>query len=66
MLVRTLQNDTVDLVCWRHLGQTDGVVEATLQLNPGLAQRGPILPAGVQITLATPQPSVKPMVQLWT
>ena len=66
MQVRTLQHDTIDMVCWRHLGQTQGVVEATLQLNPGLAQRGPFLPAGLQVTLAPPQPAVKQMVQLWT
>ena len=35
MQVRTHQNDTVDALCWRHLGKTESVVEATLELNPG-------------------------------
>lgn len=33
MLVRAQQNDTLDLLCWRHLGTTAGVVEAALELN---------------------------------
>ncbi|WP_439587641.1 tail protein X [Hydrogenophaga sp.] len=53
MQVRTLQGDTVDLLCHRHLGiTTGGVVESTLALNPGLADAGPILPAGHLVTLA--------------
>ena len=51
MQVRTGQNDTLDLLCWRHLGITAGVVEAALQLNPGLAGHGPILPQGILVTL---------------
>ena len=33
MLVRAQQHDTLDLLCWRHLGTTAGVVEAALELN---------------------------------
>ncbi len=66
MQVRTLQHDTVDALCWRHLGQTQGTVEATLALNPGLAARGPMLAAGVLVTLPKPTPQIRPMVQLWT
>ena len=51
MQVRTHQNDTVDQLCWRHLGKTERVVEATLELNPGLAAAGPILPAGMAISV---------------
>lgn len=53
MQVRAQQADTLDLLCWRHLGRTAGVVEATLELNPGLAELGPVLPAGQPVTLAT-------------
>lgn len=45
------QNDTVDLLCLRHLGATAGVTEATYRLNPGLADLGPILPLGRSVIL---------------
>lgn len=45
------QNDTVDLLCLRHLKATAGVAEATYRLNPGLADIGPILPLGRAVTL---------------
>ncbi|NLC24643.1 MAG: phage tail protein [Oxalobacter sp.] len=54
MQVRTKQNDTLDALCWRHLGSTAGVVEAALELNPGLAKHGPILPQGIIVTLPDP------------
>ena len=68
MQVRTHQNDTVDQLCWRHLGKTERVVEATLELNPGLAAAGPILPAGMAITLpdhATMPAATRPTVNRW-
>jgi len=69
MLIRALQNDTIDLMCWRHLGTTAGVVEATLELNPGLAAHGPVLPQGILVKLPSPD-TVTGMaktetVQLW-
>ena len=68
MQVRTHQNDTVDALCWRHLGHTERMVEATLELNPGLASTGPLLPAGMAITLpnpATTPAAHRPTVHLW-
>ena len=68
MQVRTHQNDSVDLLCWRHLGKRERVVEATLELIPGLAAAGPILPAGMAITLpdhATMPAATRPTVNLW-
>ncbi|WP_295985275.1 tail protein X [uncultured Variovorax sp.] len=49
--VVTQQHDTVDLLCLRHLGATAGVTEATYRMNPGLADRGPILPIGLAVVL---------------
>ena len=46
MQVRALSGDTVDMVCWRHLGRTQGVTEAVMVANPGIAGIGPTLPAG--------------------
>lgn len=51
MQVRALQGDTVDLLCWRHLGRTAGVFEQTLQLNHGLASYGAVIPEGLAVTL---------------
>lgn len=49
--VLSQQGDTVDLICHRHYGYTAGITEQVLDTNPGLAARGPVLPAGVTITL---------------
>ncbi len=66
MQVRSLQGDTVDLLCFRHLGRTAGVTEATLQLNRDLAARGPVLPAGVLVTLPeATSVAAPPTLQLW-
>lgn len=67
MLVRTHQGDTVDLLCFRHFGRTQGLVEAVLELNPGLADHGPILPHGLQVQLPdTPTPPTNtPLLRLW-
>lgn len=51
--VRSVQGDTVDMLCLRHLGTTgQGVVEATYANNPGLAELGAVLPNGTLVTLA--------------
>lgn len=49
--VTAREGETVDEVCWRALGYTRTIVEQVLELNPGLAARGPRLPAGTVITL---------------
>lgn len=61
------QGDTVDAICWRYYGRTAGVTEAVLEANPGLADLGPVLPHGTQITLpdAAPQAEQRQMVNLW-
>ncbi|HFU8467441.1 tail protein X, partial [Escherichia coli] len=35
MKVRALQGDTVDLLCFRHYGTTQGVTAQVLDANPG-------------------------------
>lgn len=57
MLVRSLQGDTLDQLCWRHLRNTRGTVESTLQANPHLNTLGPVLPQGTQVTLVDTQPT---------
>lgn len=51
MKVRAYQYDTVDALCWRHYGRTQGVTEQVLKANPGLAEYGPFLPHGLQVEL---------------
>lgn len=48
----TRENDVLDEVVWRYYGRQDnGLVEAVLEANRGLTDSGPLLPAGLTITL---------------
>lgn len=65
MMARAMQGDTLDLLCWRTLARTD-IVEATFALNPGLADHGPVLPAGLLVELTSPATvTPRPTVSLW-
>ena len=69
MRVHAHQGDTLDALVYRHLGATAGIVEQEFELNPGLADHGPLLPHGTAVdlpaynTVATPTNRV--LVQLW-
>lgn len=65
---RSNEGDTVDAICWRHYGRQDnGVVETVFEANPGLADLGPVLAAGIRIKLpALPDPAPREGVRLWT
>mgnify|MGYP001597351729 CR=1 FL=1 len=68
MRVYARQGDTLDALCWRHLGRTAGVVEAALEANPGLADLGPMLPHGTAVDLPDPTsaaPARRALIQLW-
>lgn len=64
---RTKDGDTVDWICWRRYGRiTQGLVEKVLAENHGLADHGPILPAGILIHLPEiQQPATTSRVRLW-
>jgi phage tail protein X len=48
----TKDGDTADYVAWKFYGRQDGrVVEQLLEANPGLADIGPELPAGLVLIL---------------
>ena len=66
MEVTALQGDSVDNLCYRHLGTSDAV-EATLEANPGLAALGAILPMGTVVALpdAVQSTPTKNLIQLW-
>lgn len=64
--VRANEYETLDALAWRHLGTTRGVVEATLENNPGLAALGPRLPIGHAVQLAQPErAATRPTINLW-
>ncbi|MCW7550919.1 tail protein X [Photorhabdus sp. APURE] len=66
MKIIAQQNDTVDALCWRHYGRTQGVTERVLAANPGLAEHGVILPHGMVVEMPEAMPTaIKPTLQLW-
>lgn len=62
---RTLDGDMLDAICKAELGdeaQTPRVLDA----NPGLADLGPVYPAGLLIRLPAPAPkAARRTVRLW-
>lgn len=64
----TKAGDTADYIAWKFYGYQDQkTVEQVLDANPGLADRGPILPAGIRVDLpALVKPVATPGVKLWT
>ena len=65
LTVRAREHDTLDALCWRHLGRTAGVVEATLAAAPGLAARAADLGAGDLVTLVAAPARPAKLIQLW-
>ena len=62
----TRDNDLLDDICWRHYGRQSGAVEQVLSTNRGLAERGPVYPTGVLITLPDlAAPTAPGPVRLW-
>ena len=51
MTYRSIDGDMIDAVCRRFYGREAGAVEAVLEANPGLADLGPVLPAGTVVQL---------------
>lgn len=67
MRVIAHQGDTLDTLCWRHLGTTRPVEDA-LQRNPGLAALGAVLPEGTPVNLPEAESTAAPaktIIQLW-
>jgi phage tail protein X len=63
----TKDGDMADAIAWAYYGTLDGkVTEQLLSANPGLSDLGPVLPAGVVITL--PDIAMQPTnnaIKLW-
>lgn len=65
--VRSVQGDTIDLICHRYFGRTAGVTEAVIKANPGLSELSPILPSATLVTLPdVPPPPENTLTQLWS
>ncbi|EAO1886884.1 phage tail protein [Salmonella enterica] len=65
MKVKALQGDTVDLLCFRHYGTTQGVTEQVLAANPGLSN-SVFLEVGQEVELPEQQKKKqREMIQLW-
>lgn len=61
-----MQGDTLDLLCHRYYGTTQGVTETVLAANPGIAEQI-FLDAGQVVELPEVSESAQQeTVQLWT
>ncbi|UPA54462.1 tail protein X [Wolbachia pipientis] len=62
----TKEKDMLDYICWEHYGFTSGAVEIVLEENPGLAEYGSFLPAGLKIKLPIiEKPLQKLILKIW-
>jgi phage tail protein X len=70
-IVVTSEGVSVDLVVWQKYRRPMlGLVEQTLDINPGLAGLGPILPVGTKFRLPLLRPPAAPtradVIHLWS
>lgn len=66
MIIYAQQGDTVDQICWRYYGRTQQAVELVYADNPGLAESGPVLMHGCEVTLPDlPESPADETVNLW-
>lgn len=66
MQIVALQGDTLDMICARYYGRTEGVVEGVLSANPGLAELSLLLPHGTRVELPEIQTSTRAeSINLW-
>ncbi len=62
---QTSDGDMLDDLCWRYYGRQSGAVELVLGANPGLADRGPVYPAGIITLPDLAAPTATGPVRLW-
>jgi len=60
----TVDGDQLDLLCFRRYGRWD-VVPIVLKANPGLADRGDVLHAGIEIIFPVITEPTRGQVRLW-
>lgn len=68
MIYTTRKGDVLDDVVARYYGDTDNrIVETVLEANRGLADYGPVIPAGVDIELPDrPTTAKTELTRLWS
>lgn len=47
----TKDGETLDYICWKIYGKTEGILEQVLSQNSGLAALGSTYPSGIEIKL---------------
>lgn len=63
---RCQDGDVLDRICWKHYDGRAGAVEAVLEANPGLADRGEVYEAGLVILLPDLEPAENlSVIRLW-
>lgn len=66
VMYRTKQGDVLDSIVFRHYQGQVGALEKVFEANRKLASHGPVLPAGILITLPDiPKPKAKESITLW-
>lgn len=67
MIYISKDGDSVDEITWKQYGTRAGLVlEKVLDANPGIADYGPVLPAGLSITLPViNEPVAQKSIKLW-
>lgn len=68
MIAAAHHGETLDGLCWRVLGRTEGVTEQALAMNAGLAANGPILSEGQTIILpeiSAAAVAIRQSINLW-
>jgi phage tail protein X len=65
-LYRSRENDMVDALCYHFYNRQAKAVELVYAANRGLAEYGPVLPAGILITLPEiPDTETAATIKLW-
>ena len=57
--------DTIDLICWKYYGRTEGTTEAVLEANYGLSCHQLFLPIGIDIILPETEKPKPKTIRLW-
>lgn len=66
MIVYSLQNETLDQLCWRIFGRTAGIVEQLYRHNPRLCELPLRLPHGTAVNVPEQAPATaRRRINLW-
>ena len=63
---QTKDGDVLDVICQKHYPNTDQALAAVLAYNPSLSDFGPVLPAGILITIPDLGVSELKTIRLWS